>query len=95
MCILKLSYGIASTSQMLNSFKPNGISHCYQLDQFISVLRGVGWGPLGGTFYSNFKRNFSGEPDHTSHLIWFCTVCLCPAKRTLCLYGLSGIVNSY
>ena len=26
-----------------NSFKPNGISHCYQLDQSISVLRVVGW----------------------------------------------------
>ena len=27
----------------LNPFKLNGISHCYQLDQSISVLRVVGW----------------------------------------------------
>ena len=26
-----------------NPFKPNGISHCYQLEQSISVLRDVGW----------------------------------------------------
>ena len=26
-----------------NPFKPNGISHCYQFDKSISVLRVVGW----------------------------------------------------
>ena len=26
----------------INPFMPNGIPHFYQLDQFISVLRGVG-----------------------------------------------------
>ena len=26
-----------------NPFKPNGIFHCYQLDQTISILRVVGW----------------------------------------------------
>ena len=26
-----------------NPFMPNGISHCYQLEQSISVLRGVSW----------------------------------------------------
>ena len=28
---------------LLNPSKPNGISHSYQLDQYISVLRAVGW----------------------------------------------------
>ena len=28
---------------MFNPFKPNGISHSYQLDQSISVFRVVGW----------------------------------------------------
>ena len=28
---------------LLNPFKPNGISHYYQLDQSISILRLVGW----------------------------------------------------
>ena len=43
---------------------PNGISHCYQLDQSISDS-----GSLGGIFhfYSNFDRTFylanSGDPD--------------------------------
>ena len=34
----------------------------------------------------------SGDPDQTPHsvwrLIWVCTVCLCPTKRTLGTYGL-------
>ena len=35
----------------LNPFKPNGISHCYELEQSISVLREVGW-------YSSFLFKF-------------------------------------
>ena len=27
----------------VNPFKPNGIAHSYQLDQFISILRVAGW----------------------------------------------------
>ena len=40
----------------INPFKTNGLSHFYQMDQWISVL--------GGIFhlYSNFKA-YSGEPD--------------------------------
>ena len=26
------------------------------------------------------------------HLVWVCTVCLCPTKRTLGLYGLKSLV---
>ena len=36
----------------LNTYKQNGISHFYQLDPFISVLRVVGW---YFQFYSKFK----------------------------------------
>ena len=51
---------------------------------------------LGGIFqfYSNFKRNFCKQTVENlirrrilRRLIWFCTVCLCPTKRTLGLYG--------
>ena len=31
------------TRNHLNPFKPNGISHCYQLDLSIFVLRVFGW----------------------------------------------------
>ena len=46
-------------------------------------------------FYSNFKRNFSKQTVENltrrrllRRLIWFCTVCGCPTKMTLGLYGL-------
>ena len=35
----------------------------------------------------------SGDPDQTTHsgrLIWVCTICLCPTKRTLGIYGLNA-----
>ena len=49
------------------------------------------FGLLGGIFhfYSKFKRNFCLQTveklirRHLPHLIWFCTVCICPTKRTL------------
>ena len=45
-----------------NPFMPNGISHCCQLDQFISILR-----VLRGIFpfYSNFNRTFSKQTVET------------------------------
>ena len=63
------------------------------MDQSISVLRFV-----GGSFhfYSNFHRSFCKQTvknlvrrRFVQHLIWVCTVCLCPTKRKLGLYGLS------
>ena len=39
----------------LNPFKPNGVSHCYQLEQSIFVSIDVGW---YFSFYSNFNRTF-------------------------------------
>ena len=44
----------------INPSKPDGISHCYQLDQFISVLRVQMSGIFH--FYSNFNRTI-GDPD--------------------------------
>ena len=55
-------------------------------------------GLLGGTFhfYSNFKRNFCKQRVENLirrrvlwRLIWFCTVCKGPTKRTLGLYRLN------
>ena len=54
-------------------------------------------GVLGGIFhlYSNFHRKFCKQTVETlirRHvlrcLIWVCTVCICPTKRMLGLYGL-------
>ena len=46
--------------------------------------------------YSNFNRKLCKQTVETLirprilwHLIWVCTVCLCPTKRTLGLYGLA------
>ena len=48
-------------------------------------------------FYSNFHRIFCNQTVETLirprilwHLIWVCTVCLCPIKRTLGLYWLNA-----
>ena len=36
----------------------------------------------------NFEKTNIGDPDQ-AHLVWVSTACLCPQKRTLCLYGLT------
>ena len=48
------TYLLMKTCFDLNPFKPNGISHCYQLDQSISILRVVGW---YFTFLFKFQQN--------------------------------------
>ena len=75
----------------LNPFKPNGVSHCYQLEQSIFVSIDVGW---YFSFYSNFNRTFCKQTVETLirrrvlwRLVWICIVCLCPTKRTLGFYG--------
>ena len=51
---------------MFNPFKPNGISHLYQMEHFISVLKDIWW-----YFSSLFKFQYnilqanSGDPDQT------------------------------
>ena len=53
-------------------------------------------------FYSNFKRHFCKQTVENlirrpvlRRLIWFCTVCICPTKRTLGLYGLTFSKKSF
>ena len=57
-------------------------------------------GLLGGIFhfYSNFKRNFCQQTVENviwchilGRLIWVSTVCLCPTKMMLGLYGLKDV----
>ena len=68
-------------------YKLNELSHYYQLDQSISVLRVVGW---YFHFNSNDSRTLCKQTVETlvrrcvlRRLIWVCNVCLCPTKRTL------------
>ena len=75
-----------------NPFMPNGISHRYQLEQSISVLRDVRW---YFSFLFKCNRKVCKQTVETLIrrrilwcLIWVCTVCLCPTKRTLDIYGL-------
>ena len=55
---------------MFNQFKPNGISHYYQLDQSIFVLRVVGWyfSFLFEFLLNNLLAN-SGDPDQTPRFV--------------------------
>ena len=46
----------------VNPFKPNGISHCYHLDQSISVLRDAG---CYFSVCSNFHRTFCKQTVET------------------------------
>ena len=80
-------------SMHLNPFMPNGFFHLYQLDQSIPFK-----GFFGGIFHFNsiFHRAFcklTVKPIRRRalrRLIWICTVCLCPPKRALGLYGLNN-----
>ena len=78
---------------ILNQFMSNGISVSYHLDQSISILRVFG---RNFSFYSVFYIVSCKQTVETPircrflrHLVWVCTVCLCPTKRTLGLYGLN------
>ena len=72
-----------------NTCMSNGISHSYQLEQLVSVLRNV-----GDIFHFYSIRTFCIQIVQTvtrhrvlQRLIWVCTVCICHTKRTLVLYG--------
>ena len=71
--------------------------HFHMLINWTSQFRILGL--LGGNFhfYSKLKRNFCTQTVENlirrrilRRLIWFCTVCRCPTKMTLDLYGLMG-----
>ena len=88
--IVKTPIGFHLKSK-INPFKPNGISKYYQWDQSISVSRVV-----RRYFSFLFKFQYAGiwanskDPDQRP-LTLVCTVCLCPAKKTL---GIIGLRNS-
>ena len=80
------------TKQNFNPFKPNELAYSYLFGESISNFRCVGGIFL---FYSNFDRTFYKQTVEilikrrvSRRLIWVCTVCLCPSKRTLGLYVL-------
>ena len=63
---------------------------------FLRLLHGI------FHFNSNFKRNFCKQTVENLvrrsvllHLIWFCTVCLCPIKRTLSHARLNWVKEAY
>ena len=79
--------------EFINPFMPNGISNPYHLGQSISDLRVAGW---YFSLYSNFNRTFCKQKVESlirrrvlRRLLWFCTACWCPTKRTLGLNGLN------
>ena len=50
----------------MNPFKPNGISHRYQTEQSISILRDVGWYfSILFNFLKNILQANNGDPDQT------------------------------
>ena len=56
--------GITTDLNVINTFKPNGISHFFQMDQSITILK-VTWWPF--SYYSNLIHSVSnsGDPDQT------------------------------
>ena len=49
---------------------PNGIPHCYQLDQYISIIRVVGFFfPFLFKFNRTFCKKNGGDPDQTQHSV--------------------------
>ena len=91
------------TYSQIVDFSINSLTHLCRM--YFPIL--INWtspfpilGLLGGIFhfYSNFKRHFCKQTVENlirccvlPHLIWFCTVCRCPTKRMVGLYGL--IIN--
>ena len=81
-----------------NPFKPNGVSHCYQLGETILVSIEIGW---YFSFYSNFSRTFCKQTVENLirrrvlwRPVWICIVCLRPIKMTLGFYGSKDSADS-
>ena len=71
-------------------------SNLYQLDQSIFIFKGCCVAVF--IFIQNFKSAFCKQIVETlirrrvlRRRIWVCTVCLCPTKRMLGLYGLKEL----
>ena len=78
----KVRFLVSRPNHHINLFKPNGISHFYQSDLSISVLRVVCFF-FFFHLYSTIDRIFYKQTVETlirrrglRHLIWVCTVCL-------------------
>ena len=80
-----------------NPFMPNGISHSYQLEQSISVLRDVRW---YFSFFSSFNRKLCKQTVETLircrilwRLIWVCTVLNLPSESARGTSDLRKFIN--
>ena len=79
-----------------NPFKPDGLSHCYQLDRSISALSVVRWYFTSlfifqlNILYKQTVETLIKRRD-LRRLIWVSTVCNCPTETTLGSYGLSEV----
>ena len=87
----------AQMIQGCNPFKPNGISHS-SIGPVYFCFKGC-W-VVFFIFLKKIIRIFCKQTVETlirchilCHLIWVCTVCLCPAKRTPAVYGLMIYVH--
>ena len=75
----------------LNPYMTNGLSHRYHFDESTLMFKGFG-SNLSFLFHFSMKIMLANSiaPYGTPHFhIWGCSVCLCPKKRTLGLYGLN------
>ena len=68
---------------------PNGMTHCYQLDKSIFVLRDVEWYFSFFSFQILIEHYFAAS-GKMRRLVCVSTVCLCPTKRTLGLNWLKS-----
>ena len=72
----------------LNPHLLSGLFHPYQMDESISIFRGV-WCMFSFLFHFEIRIDIPEDPHRVLwRLIWVCTVCLCPKIGTLGYYGL-------
>ena len=102
-CIWRIRQTIRSLVTLdtsARSFNPlmlNGFSHLYRLDEFISNFKVDGW-----SFYSNCSRTPCKQTLATlirrwvlRHLIWVCTICICPIKKDASLIWDKRCLSAY
>ena len=91
--VLSLILSETNKTCIFNPFATNGISHFYQMGKSIFIL-----GSAGVCFHFDFifRRNLCMQTEKPQmgrralwRHIWDYSVCLCPTKRTLGLYGLT------
>ena len=82
-----------------NPFMLNGFSNLYELDEFISNFKVDRW---YFSFYSNCSRTPCKQTLATlirrwvlRHLIWVCTICICPIKKDASLIWDKRCLSAY